>query len=241
MDHDQIKNGPPPEPKPPTDEDDWLEKEGLSHLGKDGDEAEDMPSSDEPDAPEPVKPETEGERFARYRAAATLLPDTDREVRIGTAQPVLRVYVTSGVDLKKDDRKQPYAIRIVAGEIEVYVDAGAALVAQYGWSPMNVALVCAAPRLKDVYSFDGSIDQLVTSILEQFPDRRVDTAAVRARAEALLDNMRERLAELAPKDSAALWNSLSGDSRRAAETIAVSIAPVSTGPAPSLVANSRGT
>lgn len=224
--HDRIKNGPPPEPTPPSDDDDWLDVEGLSHLGKSGEESIDASSDDQrADEPEAVKPETEEERFARYQAAATLLPDSDREVRIGNAQPVLRVYVTSGVELIEDGQKQPYAIRVVAGEVEVYVDSGTTLVAQYGWSPLNVALVCAASRLKNVYAVDGSIDQLVTSILEQFPDRRVDAAAVRARADSLLDDMRDRLAGLAKRDPNAYWSGLSGESRRAAEASAVGSAP----------------
>lgn len=224
-DHDRIKDGPPPQPKPSTDDDDWLDDEGLGHLGGDDDDSSESTDGDPADGHEPVKPETREERFARYRAAAILLPDTDREVRIGTSQPVLRVYVTSGVELTEDGHRRPYAIQIVAGEIEVYVDAGTSLIAQYGWSPMNVALVCAAPQLKSVYSVEGSIDQLVTSILDQFPDRRVDAAAVRARADSLLDDMRDRLADLASKDPNAYWSGLSGGARRAAEANAVSIAP----------------
>ncbi|PZG19812.1 hypothetical protein C1I95_10895 [Micromonospora craterilacus] len=217
--HERIKNGPPPGPPLPAaaDDDDWLDDEGLGHLGGERDEPA--------DEPEPITPETEEERFARWRSAATLLPDTDREVRIGNAQPVLRVYVTSGVELSMDGQRQPSAIRIVAGEIEIYVDAEATLIRQYGWSPLNLALVCCAPRLKNVYSVDGSFDNLVTSILEQFPDRRVDAAAVRARGDALLENMRERLAHLAPKSPHAYWSALSAEARRAAEAIAVSITP----------------
>ncbi|MFC4858748.1 ATP-binding protein [Actinophytocola glycyrrhizae] len=224
--HDRIKNGPPPAPPLPDDDDGWLDEEGLPHLGKDDEDSGGASGEEhEADEPEPIKPETEEERFARYQAAATLLPDTDREVRIGNAQPVLRVYVTSGVELTRDGQKQPYAIRIVAGEVEIYVDRGTTLIAHYGWSPMNVALVCAAPQLKNVYSVDGPIDQLVTSILEQFPDRRVNSAAVRARADSLLDDMRERLADLVSKDSNTYWSTLSSESRRAAEVNAVSIAP----------------
>ncbi|WP_394616540.1 ATP-binding protein [Lentzea sp. JNUCC 0626] len=225
-DHDRIKNGPPPESPAASDDEDWLDGEGLSHLGK-GAEGNTPASDDErkADKPEPIKPETEEQRFARYAAAATLLSDTDREVRIGNAQPVLRVYVTSGVELTKDGRKQPYAIRIVGGEIEVFVDRSATLIARYGWSPMNVALMCAARQLQSVYSVDGPIDQLVTSILEQFPDRRVDSASVRARADSLLNDMRERLADLAPRDAKTYWSALSGESCRAAEANAISIAP----------------
>jgi hypothetical protein len=224
--HDRIKNGPLPEPTPTGDDGNWLDSEGLSHLGKNDEDLISVSGGEkEGDKPEPIKPETEDERFARYQIAATLLADTDREVRVGNAQPVLRVYVTSSVELTMDDRKQAYAIRIVAGEIEVYVDRDTTLIAHYGWSPMNVALVCAAPRLQNVYSISGPIDQFVTSILEQFPDRRVDAAAVRARADSLLNDMRERLADLAPKDPNAFWNSLSSESRRAAEANAVRFAP----------------
>ncbi len=224
--HDRIKNGAPPAPPLPDDDDGWLDEEGLSHLAKDDEDSSGASGEEhEADEPEPIKPETEEERFARYQASATRLPDTDREVRIGNAQPVLRIYVTSGVELTRDGQKQPYAIRIVAGEIEIYVDRGTTLIAHYGWSPMNVALVCAAPQLKNVYSVDGPIDQLVTSILEQFPDRRLDAAAVRARAASLLDDMRERLADLVSKDSNKYWSTLSSESRRAAEVNAVRFAP----------------
>lgn len=224
--HDRMKSGLPADPAPPNDDDQWLDDEGLSHLGADADDPADVVTVEHSSAePDPVKPETEDERFARYQGAATLLPDTDREVRIGTSQPIFRIYVTSGVELTKDGMRQPYAIRIVAGEVEVYVDSGSALVARYGWSPMNVALVCAAPQLMNVYSVGGSVDQLVTSILEQFPDRRVDAAAVRARGEALLDDMRDRLADLAPQDPNAYWKALSGEARRDAEANAVRIAP----------------
>jgi hypothetical protein len=226
IDHDRIKNGPPAGPTPSDADDDWLKDEGLSHLGNDQVDSFAAISEEQgADEPEPIKPETEEERFARYRASATLLPDTDREIRIGNSQPVFRVYVTTGVDLMKDDQKQPYAIRVVAGDIEIYVDRETVLIAQYGWSPMNVALICAAGQLASVYSVEGPIDEIVTSILEQFPDRRVNATAVRARADSLLENMRERLADATPKDPNTFWNTLSGESRRAAEANAVGIAP----------------
>jgi hypothetical protein len=65
---------------------------------------------------------------------------------------------------------------------------------------------------------------MVTSILDQFPDRRVDPAAVRSRADALLNVLRERLAEIVPKEPETYWEALSGQSKREAEGVAVSIA-----------------
>jgi hypothetical protein len=222
--HDRIKAGPDvePTPLPGDDDEDWLDQEGLSHLTKPTPDADDL--SDDDDAPEPIKQETEDERFARYRSASTLLPDTDKVVRIGSSQPVLRVYVTSGVDLGRDGAKRPYEVRVVAGEIEVYVDANTELTAKYGWTAMNVALMCAAEQLAKVYSFDGPVHEMVTSILDQFPDRRVDPAAVRSRADALLNVLRERLAEIVPKEPETYWEALSGQSKREAEGVAVSIA-----------------
>ena len=227
--HDRIKHGPPPEPTPASDDDDWLDQEGLGHLGSGSSGAPAPSENDKPDSsPEPLpeaQPETEDQRFARYTEHATLLPDTDREVRLGTIQAILRVYVTSGVELTNDGKKQSAVVRIVAGEVEIYVDSNAALIAQYGWSPMNVALICAAPQLKNVYSVDDSIDGLVTSTLDQFPDRRVDATAVRSRAEMLLESLRERLADLATKDISAFWSALSGESKRAAESYAIGVTP----------------
>ncbi|MBB5923863.1 hypothetical protein FHR81_004936 [Actinoalloteichus hoggarensis] len=225
VDHDRFQSGPTPAAKL-QDDDAWLQDEGLSHLSERGMGSLDMSDKDDKsDEPELIRPETEQERFTRYQSAATLLSDTDRHVRIGDAQPVLRVYVTSGVELTKDGQKQAYVVRIVAGEIEIYVDRSATLIARYGWSPMNVALVCAAPQLKNVYRVEEPIDQLITMILGQFPDRRVDATAVRARADSLLDDIRERLADLTAKDPSTYWNTLSSESRRAAEANAVSIAP----------------
>ncbi|MFE0879969.1 ATP-binding protein [Streptomyces smyrnaeus] len=225
-DHDRVKNGPSPEPAPPSHEDDWLKEEGLGHLGTGAADGH-TPSKDQkqPEAAAETRPETEEQRFARYREHAMLLPDTDREVRLGTAQAILRVYVTSGVELIKDGHRQPTVVRIVAGEVEIYVDSDTALIARYGWSPLNVALFCTAPQLKSVYSVSGSIDGLVTSILEQFPDRRVDSSAVRSRAEMLLEGLRERLAELTSKDASTFWSALSGESKRAAESSAIAVAP----------------
>ncbi|MFF3642451.1 ATP-binding protein [Streptomyces sp. NPDC002564] len=225
-DHDRVKYGPPPESAPPSDEDDWLEREGLGHLGAGPTDGHTPPKDQkqpEPDAE--TRPETEDQRFARYREHATLLPDTDRGVRLGTAQAILRVYVTSGVELLKGGQRQPSVVRIVAGEVEIYVDADTALIARYGWPPLNVALVCAAPQLKNVYSVSDSIDGLVTAILEQFPDRRVDSSAVRSRAEMLLEGLRDRLADLTAKRASTFWSVLSGESKRAAESYAIAVAP----------------
>jgi hypothetical protein len=226
-DHDSIKAGPSTTTPSSTsdDEDEWLKNEGLSHLSKsDATEEQKDATKEEEAETEVTRPETEDERFARYRNSATLLPDTDKGIRIGTAQPVLRIYATSGVDLGKDGGKRPCEVRVVAGEIEVYVDVNTDLIVKYGWPAMNVALMCAAEQLANVYSFDGPVHELVASILDQFPDRRIDAAAVRARADTLLDVIRERLTDVASKDPETFWEAMSGQAKRETESIAVGIA-----------------
>ena len=61
-------------------------------------------------------------------------------------------------------------------------------------------------------------------LLRQFPDRRVDAAAVRDRAESILERLRDRLASLAPKRPSEFWEALSSQARRTAENTAVAIA-----------------
>lgn len=222
--HDRIKDGPASEPTPDPDaEDDWFKREGLGHLAGDDD---DVTDESEGHSPEPVKQETEEERFSRYQDHAVLLPDTGKKVQLGTTDAVLRIYLADGVDLARpgEPEKPSIAIRVVAGEIEIFVDGSTALIADFGWSPLSVALLCAAPTLVSIYKLDGQAADIVVDLMQQFPDRKVDLSAVRSRGDALLEAMRERLAELAPKEPEAFWEALSPQARQEAETNAIAIA-----------------
>ena len=225
--HDQIKAGrstEQPETDADDDSDDWFQREGLGDLGDgqdtDNHEGEQVTDGDET----PRAPETTEERFARYRESGVLLPESSKQVRVGAAKTTLRVYATRDVDLVDEGRKRQYAIRAVAGEIEIYVDETAPLVADFGWTLMDAALVCAAPDLRDLYQYDGTVDELVRDILEQYPDRRIDGASVRERAETILESMQERLVDVVTSDPSAYWEALSPESRRAAENAAVEVA-----------------
>lgn len=226
--HDQIKSGrstDQPEIDTENEDDDWLKREGLGDLS-DGQVTVDGVDDDRPETPDDDQraPETDEERFARYRASAVLLPESAKEVRVGAAKTTFRVYATHEVDLMHEGRKRQFAIRSVAGEIEIYVDENASLVSEFGWSLMDTALVCAAPDLRDLYGYDGAVDELIRDILEQYPDRRIDGSSVRERAEAILEGMQERLVEVVASDPAAYWDALSAEARRAAENAAVEVA-----------------
>jgi hypothetical protein len=209
-----------------ADPKDWFEQEGLGDLTSE--------STDESDSSANIssgdlitllpKPETDDERFARYRESADLLPETNREIRIDGVKTTLRIYATRGVDLFGAGRKRQFAVRYVDGEIEVYIDERCSLLADFGWSPLDTALVCAAPDLQRIYRVDGSVDELVRDLLSQFPDRRVHASAIRDRAEAILERIRDRLVTIAKADSSAYWNTLSQESKRAAENSAILVA-----------------
>jgi hypothetical protein len=221
--HDRIKAGraADPDPEPGDDDDAWFGGEGLDDLDDNaGDQSDDTTDTDE----EPPLPETAEQRFARYRESGVLLPESVKEVRVGSAKTILRVYATRGVDLLEYGRKRQYAMRSVGGEIEVYVDEAAILVAEFGWSLMDTALVCAAPGLRDLYQYEGELDELVSEILAQYPDRRIDANAARERAEAILERVQDRLADVVVAEPAAYWDALSPESRRAAENAAVAVA-----------------
>lgn len=216
--HDEIRLGVKPAPDEsgvhdPAD-DKWFEKEGLGDLTEDSSKTD--PGSDK----EPEKAETDNERYARFRDHAQLLSETNQTVKIDTVSTTLRVYLTDDVDL--DDGS--YAVRSVNGEVEVYVDGRTELIRDYGWTPMEAALLLSARRLLSMYRSSLDIEDFLVATLRQFPDYKIDGASIRARSETLLDGMRERLARVIPGSAADAWEALTVRSRTQAESLAISIA-----------------
>lgn len=218
--HDDIATGKtvPADSEPETSEDEWLNKEGLGDLGK----GEKQPAEPQPD-PEP-KPETDDERFARYREAARLVPGTDREVTVSTAKVTLRVYAVSGVELVDEGVVSTFTMRLAGGQVEAFVDEESPFIRDFGWSTIDVAFVCLAPRLKRLYRFEDEVDDILLALLEQFPDRKVDAGAVRSRGEAILDAIRSNLEGAAPKAPDRFWNALTPRARQASESAAIAAA-----------------
>lgn len=218
--HDDIASGKKVSSavEPETTEDEWLNKEGLGDLGS----GEKPPVAPQPN-PEP-KPETDDERFARYRAVARLLPGTDREVTVGTAKVTLRVYSISGVDLVDQGTSSTFAMRLTAGQVEAFVDEASPFIRDFGWSTIDVAFVCLAPRLKQLYHCEDEVDELVVALLEQFPDRKVDAGAVRSMGEAILDAIRSNLDGVAPITPDRFWHALTPRARQASESAAIAAA-----------------
>lgn len=226
--HDKIKQG-DTEPSDDAAEAEWLRKEGLADLADDRADITEVDASDDDpshDAPaEKVRPETVEERFARYKRSAIPLPETDREVRLGNFKAVVRVSVTRGVELRDyEGRPSPYAIWSAGGETQLYVDADSVLIRDFGWAPLDTAFMCAASDLMDLAQHPGPAATVIRELLEQYPDRRIDTTAVRDRAESLMDTIRERAVEIIRESPVEYWESLSQVSRQSAENQAVAVA-----------------
>ena len=218
--HDRLKNKPEVSDGADSEpsQDDWFEKEGLGGLGEtqpEGDKAAEEPA--------PI-PETDDARFARYRESARLLTETNKPVMIDKVKATLRVYVTEGVQLLNEGEPSDYAVRLVDGEVEVYVDDRGRLVRDFGWNHLDTALMSASQSLKQIYRYPRETKQLILDLLEQFPDRKINAVAVRNRSEALMDAIRDRLAATVTTDPEAFWSALSADARRSAENTAVAIA-----------------
>lgn len=228
-DHDRIKAGvasaEAPAENHASETQDWLVGEGLGDLGTGSPANETAASASSSSRPAIVpRAETDDERFARYRESATLLPETNREIRIDSVKTVLRVYATTGVALVADGRKRQFVVRLPDGEVEIYVDEDGPLIRDFGWTTIDTALMCAAPHLREIYRYDGSADELVRDLLAQFPDRRVDASAVRSRADGMLEAIRDRLAVAVAKDPQGYWEALGPEAKQAAENYAVGVA-----------------
>ena len=226
--HDDIVAGVKPTNEGAADDDlAWLEAEGLGHLDL---EREGDPSADDTghtgSGVEPRAPETVDERFARYGESSRPLPDIEGEVRLGSARLKLRGYVTSGIMFDPADGGSRYfVLRAVSGETLLFVAEETPLVRDFGWSPSDAALVYAVPFLKDVYRLPGTHLSVLDDLVAQFPDRRVNPAAVRDRGVSLLDDLRERLAPIIAGNPSGYWSSLRSHSRTEAEDLARASSP----------------
>lgn len=224
--HDRIKSGVRPDPgKGDTHDaatDQWLVSQGLGHLADPpdtstgtGTSSSTAPTPDPAPIPKPLV-ETKEERFARYRESSVQLPSIAGEVRIGDTRATLRPWLSEWVDLSQDGGKF-FAIQLVGGEIELILDRRHPLITEYGWDPGDVALVCASKHLATIYKYDGSIDDFILSALKGHPERKMEYTTVRARADELLDDIRERVRQVANTYPDELWESLLPSAKRAAE------------------------
>jgi hypothetical protein len=167
--------------------------------------------------------ETEAERFERYRSHSRVVLGMDMDLALPSGRSVhLTVLATNGVVLKDRDTPTYIVTRLAENVLEVYVDETNVLVSQFGWDVGDLALVAAADALRALYRLDDwSTTALVEHLARQFDDRKVTEAALRARADDVLDRVRDAIAPITAKHPDELWSCLSSEEKRDIEQAAL--------------------
>lgn len=220
--HDDIVNGVRPDRRDASRADeDFFEREGLRdlldiELSGDSDEGSSTPH---PPVPAPTPQETTDERFSRYEANSSALPELDGRLQVGTSTTSLRAFVTTS-ELSAEGSPF-YAVRVKGGETQVFVSERCPLIRDYGWAPSDVALVFASRKLMSVYGVSDDPSEFMVGLIEQFDSRKLDSATVRKRGEGVLEAIREVAASVIEADPERYWLSLSAQARRDAEDVAV--------------------
>lgn len=226
--HAEIESGEKtPADNNDTDNDDWFKRQGLEPAGDDANSDGGEPAGNqESDNPTSSESETEEQRVARYKEHGHVLPELDGKIRVGKTDARVRAYVTGGVDLLRDGiLGAPFYGRFYGGVLEVFVDERHPLILDYGWSNFDAAVVCAAPQLKSIYEYTGTVDELIVDIMAQFPDQKISVAAIRSRAEALLDQLRTAVTPMVEAQPDLHWNALHPSARRDTEKVASKQSP----------------
>ncbi|MEU6614545.1 ATP-binding protein [Streptomyces parvus] len=163
--------------------------------------------------------ETEEERFDRYRRSARKVYDLTGEVshaRLGRRQ--VTVYET--LERLTDDRERliPSVTRMGRGiSLEVFVYGGHPIFREYGRDPRDYALMEIAQTLHAFDPDDQRFTAVTAEVTQLFPDQRVTDAALRERADSLLDTVRGLMAPVVIEDAEGFWNELPEPCRLRAE------------------------
>ena len=213
IEHDRIKSG---QPAPDDQEaDDLRDRLGLDGEGNGGGDGDRNGGQGEPGA----RPETESERFDRYRTRARALPGIDGHVSLGRyARKSVQGYVTE-IDLANADgeRVPSIAHALRGGDIEVFVDATHPVFTEYGRDLRDFAWVEIAESLRTMSSGDMSVTSATAEVISQFPDQRFTDAAIRERADSLVNGACVTLQGLHTAMSSQLWSALSALRKEATE------------------------
>lgn len=177
-----------------------------------------------PDTPPAV--ETEEQRYARYRNAATPLHDLSGMVSVGhLGRSRVTVFDTREAleDLK--GRPTPTLSRNTkGGDVEVYVQGDHEVFREYGRDPRDYAIVEIAEALRNRAAGDEPITLVTAEVTRQYPDQRLTDGALRERAETLLRRILDAMVPAAAPAGRELWGDLSLAAKEAAERNAASMA-----------------
>lgn len=194
---------------------------GLTPLGGGSDDqtSGSTGSNGVAEAEEPEEVETEEQRFARYREGARKLYELDGQVslpRLGRRQ--VTVYETQERLMDEQDRVIPSVTRMGRGvQLEVFLYSAHPVFREYGRDPRDYALMEIAQTLHAFDPEDQRITAVAAEVTRQFPDQRVTEAALRERADSLLDTVRDLMRPVIVERAEELWGKLPEPCRLRAE------------------------
>ncbi len=213
LEHDRIKLGTSAAPNP--DDDDL-----RGRLGLDADEpvGANGGNQDEPPDEPPPAPETESERFDRYRASARSLPGIEGQISLGRyARKTVQTYLTAASLVDAEGQNVPslaHALR--GGDIEVFLNPNHPVFLEYGRDLRDFAWMEIAESLRTMSSSDMSLTAATAEVISQFPDQRFTDSAIRERAESLVSDACDAL-QVNVDISQELWLALSAGRKEATE------------------------
>jgi hypothetical protein len=202
-----------------SSDDDLLTRTGL------GDDRAPEPQGGSADL-QPV-PETDEQRFARYKATAHPVLDLCDDIGLAhLPRREVRVYETDQPLQDADGRDTPCTSRTLRGnKIEVFVDSNHAVFSQCGREPREYAIMELAEVLRTQAHATDGIARIAADITGRLRDQRFTDPVLRQRAEAVLGRAREALAPVADEHAAALWASLPIAEKEASERSAGAVDP----------------
>ncbi|MFG3710198.1 ATP-binding protein [Micromonospora sp. NPDC047730] len=184
-----------------------------------------------PDAPQPPTPqpppETEEERFARYRSNARPMHDLCGGVSVANLpRREVVAYATAQRLIDSEGRDVPCASRSPRGNrIELFVNIEHEVFRDCGRDPRDYAIIELAEVLRTQARGNEKIAGVAADITARMPDQRFTDAALRQRIDALLQRIREALAPVATAHPGALWACLPIEAKSAAERNALATDP----------------
>jgi hypothetical protein len=204
--------------------DDLLDRTGLG-----GDDQLDSAPAGQPSAPPMPRPqpETEEQRYARYRERARRVSDLSGVVSVAhLGKRAITVFDTPEPLADHSGRPTPCVSHTLRGNaIEVFVHGDHEVFREFGRDPRDYAIIEIAEALRAVANTDDSVARVAAEVTEQFRDQRFTDAALRERADALLGRVREGMTGVGASHAAALWASLPTEEKQAAERHAAGAEP----------------
>jgi hypothetical protein len=202
-----------------SSDDDLLTRTGL------GDDQAPEPQDGSAD-PQPI-PETDEQRFARYKATARPVLDLCDDIGLAhLPRREVRVYETDQPLRDADGRDTPCTSRTLRGnKIEVFVDGSHEVFSQCGREPREYAIMELAEVLRTQARATDGIARVAADITGRLRDQRFTDPVLRQRAEAVVGRAREALAPVADQQAVALWASLPIAEKEAAERSAGAVDP----------------